>query len=1126
MKRLFFLLFILTIVISASVPVIATGQITLHSQAADHVMIGLSGSDKATIDWGDGSPVETLPLKFSITAFKHTYSNAAQRTITINGNIRGLVCTDMQLTGLDVSKSTGLSILDCSRNKLTTIDVNNNLALRHLTCTDNQLTNLDVSKITWLALIRCSNNQLTSLDLSKNIGLKYIYCDNNKLNTTGMENFFRSLHTNVINGGKAIWIANNPGSNANTGIARERGWTITQQAQAQAQPQEAQVMENSYWKVGYTTHGIHALEGVKDNYHANLLNGNLAGTLLAYKVKDGVWLKLNPNKREMKADENAGTISFRDVGIGNTIEMTQTFKFEGEMLRWNIDIVNNSKFPIEIGDLAIPFPVRSRIGGLDPTPIFQQSFSRHAFVSGDASFLYFTRINGEAPFYLMTVEPGTKLEYTDNSLMYIYSGKTGTAETRGTWRQEHTRGWLQPKGANGDKMSFGFTLHIADSYPEMKEKIVANRSIDIDVLPGMTLPIMQKAKFSLKTVCNIDSIRAEFPEKTVIKYLGKKGTDTHIYEVAFNKLGENLLTVHFDGGRKTYLEFFSCESPETITKKRSSFLVNSQQFRDPTKWYDGLYGVYDMKNGQLRGPDNPDIYDESLTYFLASDDPALGKAPFLASKNVVFPNDEEIASIEYHIKNFIWGGLQRTDKETPYPYGIYGTPNWFINRDHDLRITYTEQKLVNPRMWRSFDYAHLAMLYWHMYQIATLYPEKSKFMTADQYLEMAYRTAVAFFVYPVEFLGEYYEPYKWGCYNELVMVDIINELEIRGFSDKAAELRFDWEKKSKYFIYDDPFPYSSEYITDRTAFESTYFLAKYGVMHPMKPDENLWYDQNKAKWYSHPTVTKDKARDFMERQHIAGLSYRGYLAKQWYRLGGDASFSYMARMGASAILDYGYRFSDNPYEWIRLGYAGYLGPYGMVNTGTAESNWGYWYPGKEKDGAIGQAFTSVKFGSNWILTEESRGPWRYCGEADLGMCAITRTAATMLVDDPIFGWSVFGGNMTEEQKQFAVYPDDGARIRFRIVNDKIRIGLELNRDNWSATQPIVVNKNMKSVELKLENGTGNKHTTRLTVEAKGTGSPRLTADNKTIHSKQDRYGNYVFEIPVEGEGCTLKVTWR
>ena len=53
----------------------------------------------------------------------------------------------------------------------------------------------------------------------------------------------------------------------------------------------------------------------------------------------------------------------------------------------------------------------------------------------------------------------------------------------------------------------------------------------------------------------------------------------------------------------------------------------------------------------------------------------------LAQKNSAL----EIDAIEYYIKNFVWGKLQRTDQETPYPYGVYGTPNWLVNRNADMR---------------------------------------------------------------------------------------------------------------------------------------------------------------------------------------------------------------------------------------------------------------------------------------------------------------------------------------------------------------------------------------------------------------------------------------------------------
>ena len=855
------------------------------------------------------------------------------------------------------------------------------------------------------------------------------------------------------------------------------------------------------WRVSYDSVGVTGLVSVKDPYEANLIErGRLGDVTVTYKVQDGLWQTLSPQKRVFS--ERDGVLTYTDRGLGDALVMTQTFSAEGTDLHWGIRLENRSKFPIFIGDLAIAVPWKS--GAEDPKEIFERSFTKHAFVSGDASFFYFTRFNGEAPYPMLIPDTGTPLEYYANDrrnyLAYIRSAKSGTRETRGTWRQPHTGETLAP----GESRTYGFTYVAADSYPGMREELYRRGSIDTKIVPGMTVPRGQKAVFALRTQCGIDAVTAEFPSDTRLKRKGRSG-DTELWEVEFSRLGENMLTVSFGGGRKTYLEFFCSLSPKELTLKRSSFLTRHQQFRDTGRWYDGLYGVYDMVTGQLRGPDNPDYFDEKLTYFLASDDPILGKAPFVASKNAVWPDAEEIASLEYHLTHFVWGGLQRTDKETPLEYGVYGTPNWYINRHQDLRETQTDYKLGTTRTWRTYDYPHVVMLWWEMYKIARDYPELCHEVDAATCLERAFQTAKAFFRYPKQLLGEYYEPFKWGDYNELLIPDIIDELEAAGRKEDADVLRSDWERKFHYFVYEDRYPYRSEYAADRTAFESTYALARYGMRNGIDPAAT---------------------RDFMERQHYANLSCRGVLENQWYLLGSDffrssdwSAMSYMARMGGWSVLDYGLRYADDPYDWIRLGYSSYLDPFGLVNAGDAESNYGYWYPGKEKDGAMGQAFTPLKFGSAWIGTQEARGPWRYCGEGDLGMCAITRTAATILADDPTFGWTLYGGNLEEDATGFRFIPDDGVSRVLYLVSDKVRAGVSINRGHWSGTVPVRVSKDLKNVQLTVAGAKG----VTLTFERlAGKGAPSVKAGSRTLRPVRDAYGRYHYTLP-DGEAVSVTV---
>ena len=92
-----------------------------------------------------------------------------------------LECDWNQLTSLDVSKNIALTTLICSANKLTTLDVSNNAVLNELHCFKNQLTELDISNNIELTNLNCHDNQLTTLDVSKNIALKILACHDNYL---------------------------------------------------------------------------------------------------------------------------------------------------------------------------------------------------------------------------------------------------------------------------------------------------------------------------------------------------------------------------------------------------------------------------------------------------------------------------------------------------------------------------------------------------------------------------------------------------------------------------------------------------------------------------------------------------------------------------------------------------------------------------------------------------------------------------------------------------------------------------------------------------------------------------------------------------------------------------------
>lgn len=854
-------------------------------------------------------------------------------------------------------------------------------------------------------------------------------------------------------------------------------------------------ISNESWKIGYDHRGISHLSSNSDPYKVNVISGIIDANV-NYRIGGGDWQPID-SSRQMEVKGN--TVRFINNKQGSPFSMEQTFTLTDDVLDWDIVLENNTSQTIDIGDISISIPLRGN-SGREPVNLFEKGYLRHFFISGDGSFIFLNKRSGNPPYLMITVKPGTSLEYFQRNNYFIHSGYSGNKQV-GNWRHEHTYSALSPVGQKDDKLTYGFRLQWADSYNELRDILYNSKLMDFRVVPGMTVPEDLEARFSLHTKAAIDSIIPEFPDQTTVTYLGEPEPDNHIYKVKFDRLGENMLTVLFDGERKTYLEFFITEPVETLLEKRTSFIVDNQQHRNPDLWYDGLFSVWDMTNSVLRGPDDTDGNDGWNSYRVASDDPVLGIAAFLASVNAIFPDDRQIWALEYHIKNHVWGGLQRTDEED-YPYGIMGVPNYKVARDTTLRLEIEDRRRIHiTKIWRTYDYPHVFMMYYHMYQIAERYPDKVKYLDANGYLERMWQTARAFFVLPYEVYPTY-EIYKWGNYNEMLIPEIIGLLEEKGRQEDADWLRAEWEKKAKYFIYDDKWPYASEFPTDRTHTESTYALAKYGATNDMKPDENLWYDKNLKKWYSHPNVTRKAALEFMERQHLSNLAIRGWLEPAYYTLGSalrdTERLCYMARMGGWSVLDYGILFADDPHDWLQLGYASYLSSFALMNTGTTETNYGFWYPGKENDGALGQAFTPFKQSNTWVGYVEERGPWRYDGEQNLGMGAVTRMASTILAEDPLFGWIAYGGKLEVKNGDYAVIPRDGVRIRFWLIDDEQRVGIELDRDGFKKEYPIIVNKKRDRIEFVLENRTANKHQTRLTIAAKGSEKWIMKVDKKIV----------------------------
>lgn len=801
------------------------------------------------------------------------------------------------------------------------------------------------------------------------------------------------------------------------------------------------------------------------------------------------------------------------------IAPTGSFHLEGNSLVWTIEAHNASSQAIEIGDLGIALPFNTQYVP-DKTETYTKRLIRHSFIGGDGSYIFWMRCNSIGPYLVMVPEKGAHFEYFDQEedhsfMAYVHSAarRADLAAKGGKWKLPGTKATLAAKGQPGDSVKYSFRFRWAKDYAAVRDTLYEDEGFDVNVLPGMTVPTDLPTMFSLRTRNKIREITPEYPGETTVKLTGVRDKDTYIYSVKFSRLGENMLKVHYGTEQYLSLDFFVTEPLESLIKKRARFLMTHEQWNDPERWYNGLYSQWDMKHQVRRSPDD---LDGLQSYAVACDDPALGKAPYLAAKNIFFPDREEIASVESYIQHYVWGGLQQTDKE-PFPYAIYGIPNWKENRESQY-----DDRRGKKHLWRIYDYPHVILLYYNMYLVATDYPEMVHYLDKAAYLERAYRTAIAFFTVPLEIIK--WSAYETGTYNELVIPDLIRALERNGHQDEAARLRAHWETKAEFFINNHPDLFQSEYSFDSTGFESTHALAKYAVARLHDPDAVEFRN----------AVKPADAEQFLEEQMNLNLAARGmepayYWLGSDYRASGNTHYtlSYMSQMGGWAIEDYALNFAKDPIPYLRLGYASYLSSWALVNSGTSESRYGNWFPGKENDGGAGGGFEPRPWGRAWLGNKEmGRGSWWYSGEIDLGFSGALRMAATVVSEDPIFGFYAYGGELHHHADSLEVIPRDGLRNRFAMVRGNNRFQMRLDRDGFAYDQPITLTESLNRIKFVVENRSNDKHQTILTLSGLPTGSFHMFVNRTCLPNFVSRTEDMDVKLPMDKGDSSIVIISR
>jgi hypothetical protein len=190
-----------------------------------------------------------------------------------------------------------------------------------------------------------------------------------------------------------------------------------------------------------------------------------------------------------------------------------------------------------------------------------------------------------------------------------------------------------------------------------------------------------------------------------------------------------------------------------------------------------------------------------------------------------------------------------------------------------------------------------------------------------------------------------------------------------------------------------------------------------------------------------------------------------------------------------------------------------LSAWSLMNTGTAESGYGYWFPGEMNDGGTGGGFEPAAYGMTWLGQSHRRGPWYYSSETDLGYCGALRGMATVVADDEVFGTFCFGGEMRSAKGALEIVPKDGVRRRLHVRTAEQQVDLELVGARFAKGQTIELHADRGRIVLPVETESTASGQVLLSVKGLPAGSYKVAYGGKSSVFQADGAKPLVLDVP-------------
>jgi len=819
----------------------------------------------------------------------------------------------------------------------------------------------------------------------------------------------------------------------------------------------AQTLSNSYFKAQIGTNGeISSLQLTGDafptNYVMNVTNAPGQNTtdhewvgelMFNYRLGTGAWTAALTNQsadvRTITAGTNSVTVTYQSSanakGVKN-FKLVETYALVNDYLSWQITVTNTSTQTMEMGDFGLPLPF-NEYWFANNDVIYETRTVYHSFTGNNGSYITVQRPSGVGPFILMTPDAttGAGFEYMDSWVSKEHSGSAWAAGG-GTpaWPsgldvfyihsnviKSTNRGYLPNTSltlAPGASKTYAFKFFNVASHADVQNRLYSEGLIDVSVVPSMMLATNMTAKVDLHTSEVVNSLTAQFPSQTTITALGTVATDHKIYQINFAQLGQNNITVSYGTGETTTLQFYLLEPIDTALQRHATFMVAN------TQWTTGdLKGIFDdwmMDTKAKRGATAGGGW---------GDDWGWTHGEYLAEKDAQTPVASEVTALDNYL-DAVWA---RAIDNTSY-----------IVQDWWCPPGTSASNIMNCYYDRAYAYPHAFNTYFSMYKVASLYPKLVTYHnTADAYLLRAYNI--------LHTLYSGHGDAGTGYMGEQTLPDIAAALTAGGHATEATFVNGVITKLYNAFS-GSKYPYGSEYSYDNTGEEAVYMAAKQNnnasvlskvnaKTRACRGQEPVWY------YYSDPVTLN---------------------GENWWQ------FQYTAALAGAGMDDFVRTQSTTPELDERLSYAAKIANISAINSGQIDSN-------AANLGTLGWTYQAMK-GNVYVNSFDPangnlHAGWReMTGEADLGLFGAIRILSADVANDPIFGLTGYGCNVSSANSCTSVTPTDGVFKRLNMISQKM--SFSLNRDRYSGA---TVSSANNYLGLTLQNQTGDAHTTTLTV---------------------------------------------